>query len=84
MSIWPTDRNLSGATIPGQSGLGSNGNEEVLHILQSYNTWAWPLDCLVSGQGVLPLSRDAVGVFYKPNRLGTFPLEFSELVSNCN
>ena len=31
-SIWPIDRTLSGATTPGQSGPGSNGNEGVLHI----------------------------------------------------
>ena len=29
------DRAISGATIPSQSGPGSNGNEEVLHIPQS-------------------------------------------------
>ena len=32
-SIWTIDRTLSGATIPGQSELGSNGNEGVLHCL---------------------------------------------------
>ena len=31
-SIWPIDIALSDATIPGQSGPGSNGNEGVLHI----------------------------------------------------
>ena len=31
-SIWPIDRALSGATIPGQSGPGNNGNEGVLRI----------------------------------------------------
>ena len=34
-SIWPIDRTLSGATTPGQSEPGSNGNERVLHIPQS-------------------------------------------------
>ena len=29
-SIWPIDKSLSGATTPGQSGLGNNGNEGVL------------------------------------------------------
>ena len=33
-SIYPIDKILSGATTPGQSGPGSDGNE-VLHILQS-------------------------------------------------
>ena len=36
-SIQPTDRALSGATIPGQSGPGSNGNEGVL-LLYSCDT----------------------------------------------
>ena len=31
-SIWPIDRTLSSATIPGQSGPGSDGNEGVLRI----------------------------------------------------
>ena len=31
-SIWYIDRILSGATTPGQSGPGSDGNEGVLHI----------------------------------------------------
>ena len=34
-SIWPIDRTLSGATTPGQSGHGSDGNEGVLRIPQS-------------------------------------------------
>ena len=33
-SIWPIDRTLLGTTIPSQSRSGSNGNEEVIHILQ--------------------------------------------------
>ena len=36
-SIQLIDRALSGTTIPGQSGPGSNGNEEVLHIPQSFS-----------------------------------------------
>ena len=40
-SIWP----ISGATIPEQSGSGSNGNEGVLRISQSYsNTGTSPSD----------------------------------------
>ena len=77
-SIWSIDRTLSGATIPSQSGPGSNGNEGVLSILQSPNiTGTSPSDRLVSypgqllgGKGVLPLCREAVGVFYSLNRLG--------------
>ena len=51
-SIWPIGRTLSGATIPGQSGPGSDGNEEVLRIPQSPSiTGTSPSDCLVSYWG---------------------------------
>ena len=51
-SIWPIDRTLSGAISQGQSGPGSNGNEGVLHILQSSNiTRASPSDCFGSYTG---------------------------------
>ena len=53
-SIYPIDRALSGATNPGQSGHGSDGNEEVLRIPQSSsNTGTSPSDCLVSYPGDL-------------------------------
>ena len=53
-SIQPIDRALSGATIPGQSRPGNNGNEEVLYIPQSPNiTESSPSDCLVSYPGYL-------------------------------
>ena len=59
------------ATTLGQSGLGSDGNEGVLHIPQSSSiNGILPSDCLVSYPGhswggeVLPLCREAVGVFY--------------------
>ena len=76
--IRPIDRTLSSITTPGQSRLGSNGNEEVLHIPQSSSiTGASPSDCLMSyprhllaAGEVLPLCRDAVGVFYSPRRQG--------------
>ena len=43
---------LSGATTPGQSGPGSNGNEEVLRIPQiSSIAGTSPSDCLVSYRG---------------------------------
>ena len=67
---------LSGATTLGQSGPGSNGNEGVLRIPQSPSiTGTSPSDCLVSYpehtlEGVLPLCRGAVSVFYSPSRLG--------------
>ena len=48
-SIWPIDRNQSGTTSPGKSGPGSNGNEEVFYIPQSFQiTGASPSACLVS------------------------------------
>ena len=50
--IWPIDRTLSGATTLGQSGPGSDGNEGVLHIPQSYNITGPSLsDCLASYTG---------------------------------
>ena len=42
------DRMLPGATPPSQRELGSNGNEEVLHIPQISKTGASPSDCLMS------------------------------------
>ena len=48
-SIWPIDRTLSGATTPGQSGPGSDGNKGVLRIFQSSSISEASLsDCLVS------------------------------------
>ena len=71
--IQPIDRTLSGATTPGQSGPGSNGNEGILQIPQNSTTGILPLDCLVSYPGyllkvrVLPLCREAISVFYSPS-----------------
>ena len=39
-SIWPIERTLSNASTLSQSGLGSNGNKGVFHILQSFTTGA--------------------------------------------
>ena len=47
-SIWPIGSTLSGATIPGQSGPGSNGNEGVLLINQIFNVTASPSDGFLS------------------------------------
>ena len=48
-SIWPTDRSLSGATTPGQSEPGSDGNEGVLRTPQSSSIIGTsPSDCLES------------------------------------
>ena len=74
-SILPIDRTLSGATTHDKHRRGSDGNEEVLCIPQrSSITGASPSVCSVSYPEhvwwVLPLSWDAAGVFYSPNRLG--------------
>ena len=50
-SIWLIDRILSGATSPGQSRPGSNGNEGILHIPQSFIIGAVPSDALISYPG---------------------------------
>ena len=57
---------LSGATTPGQSGPGSDGNEGVLRIPQSSSiAGTSPSDCLVSyqdtrwGGGLTPLQRSS-------------------------
>ena len=42
ISIWPIDDTLTGTTTPGQSGHGSRGNEQVLHVSQSSRTGASP------------------------------------------
>ena len=75
-TIWPIDMTLSGATALGHSGPGSNGNEGLLCIPQSFSiTRNSPSDCLElypghTSVGVLPHCRKAVCVFYTPNRLG--------------
>ena len=74
--IWPIDKTLSCATTPSQSGLGSNGNEEVLRILPN-SSITGTSDCLVSYpghslEGILPLWRGAVSAFYRPSRLGLY------------
>ena len=83
-SIWSIDRTLSGATIPGQSEPGSNGNEGVLCIPQGSSiTETSPSDCLMSYPDtcwevgvVLPLCREVGGVFYSPSQLGKVSLLF--------
>ena len=53
-SIYPIDRTLLGATTPTQNGPGSDGNEGVLRIPQSFSiTGTSPSDCLVSYSGQL-------------------------------
>ena len=67
-SIWPIDRTLSGATTPGWSGPGNNGNEVVLLIPQIFKAGVTPTDSLMSYLEhslvmVLPLCREVVDVF---------------------
>ena len=58
-SIWPIDRTLQGATTPGQSWPGNDGNEGVLCIPQISSITGISLsDCLVSYPGHL------LGEFY--------------------
>ena len=77
MSIWLTDRTLSGATTPGQSGPGSDDNEEVLPISQSSSIIGTsPSDCLVSyaehslGGGGFPSAE-------KPSVYSTAPADWA-------
>ena len=74
-SVWLIVWILTDITTMGQSEPGSNGNEGVLHIPQSSMNRTSPSDAFVSYPGhflgvgwmvVLPLCRDAVGVFYGP------------------
>ena len=69
----PIDRTQSGATTPGQSRPGSDGNAGVPHIPRNSSVTGTSLsDGLVSYpehslEGVFPLCREAVGVFYGPS-----------------
>ena len=47
-SIWPIDKILSSATIPGQRGSGSNGSERGLNIPQSSQNGASRSDGLMT------------------------------------
>ena len=75
-SIWPIDRTLSSTITPSQSVPGSDGSKEVLRIPQNSSiTGALPSNCRVSYsghslEGVLPLCRDSVSIFYSSGRLG--------------
>ena len=81
-SIWPIDRTLSSATTP--SGRWSNNNQWVLHIPEISRAGASPSENLMSYLGhslgeVLPLCRNAVGVYYNPNWLGSEMKGYSTL-----
>ena len=74
-SIWPIDRTLSGATTPRQSGPESDGNDgySTFSKLQHYWNFTIRLFNVISrtlwGE-ILPLCRDAVGIFCWLSRLG--------------
>ena len=72
-SIWPIDRTLTGTTTSGQSEPESNDNEGVFHSPQSFRIVVYHIVlCYIQDTrwvGVLPLCRDAVGIFYSLSRL---------------
>ena len=70
-SIRSIDWTLSGATTPGQSRPGSNGNERVLHIPQSFRIRALPSDALVSYPR--HLSLDALVSYPGHSLVGSYP-----------
>ena len=86
------DGTLIDSTTSVQSGSGSNGNEEVFHIPQSSKTEASISDGLMlysrhwGKEGVLPLWRNAIDIFYNPSQLGhtgwreTYPFAEMKLV----
>ena len=75
-SVWPIDRTLSDATILIQSESGSDGNEGVLRIPQSFRHY-WSLTIRLFSviyqdtrwDEVLGVCKDAISVFYKNSRL---------------
>ena len=80
-SISPIDRTLLGSTTPSKSGPRSDSNEGILCIPLHY----WNLTIIlfyVICRTLLPLFRDAVGVFYSPSRLGT--IRFGWLLYHTN
>ena len=74
-SIQPIDRALSGATIPGQSGPGSGGNDGVRSIHQNFSiTRTSPSDCLVSYLVHLLCLHISIYINIKDNLLLAFHL----------
>ena len=78
-SIWPIDRNLSGATTPNLSGPGSDGKKGVPRIPQgSRFTGASPSYCVVS------YSKHSLGKSYSPAEIqlmySTIPADWAKLL----
>ena len=70
-SIWPIDKTILGATTPGFSGLESDGNEGVICIPESSSIMEPHHQIILyhihdTRWGVLPVCKDAFGVFYIP------------------
>ncbi len=79
-SIYPINRTLSGATIPDQSGPGSDGNEGVLSIPQRPSiTGTSTLDCLVSYLGHSLRESNPAAVM-----LSVYSAAPSNWVTNCH
>ena len=70
-SIWSRDGILTATTNPGQSGLGSNDYERVLHIPLSLQQMQFSvIPRTLIGRGVLHFYRDAVSIFYSLRQQG--------------
>ena len=81
-SIQPIDRALSGATTPGQSGPGSDGNERILRIPQSSSiAGTSPWDCLVLYTGYL-LKVGSYPSAEVQSAYSTSPADRGDLISN--
>ena len=95
-SIWPINRTLSGATIPGQRGLGSNSNERGTPHSPNLQGCSLAIrwfniisSIFVGGRGLTPLQRCRWCIL-QPSQLGwenslihTFPMDIST-VWNAN
>ena len=88
-SIWTIDRTLSGATNPGQSEPGSDGNEWVLRIPQSSGiTGTSASDCLLSYLGhslvgVVTILQRCSRCILQPQQTGPQETRFLGGVSPC-
>ena len=76
-SVWPIDRTLSGATTLDQWTWEQCQWRGILHSPKLQHYWNLTIRLfsvisriLIGGRGVLPLCKEAVGVFYSPIQLG--------------
>ena len=83
-SICSIDRTLSGATIPGQGGPGSNGFEVVLRISQSSSiARTSPSDSLVAYPGHSFKSGESYSFAKKQSVFTTAPADWAILRVKC-